>query len=111
MGVVEQITYGDTMVRYIESDGAIQGIRVFDYWFRKGQKDGWGNLDNLELLQFTGLLDKNGKEIYEGDIISDGTFTFPVTWDEKECRFNGIDSLEGSAKIIGNIYENPELLK
>lgn len=42
--------------------------------------------ENYILMQFTGLHDKNGKEIYEGDIV-------------KHCE------------VIGNIYENPELLK
>jgi len=80
---------------------------------------------DLELMQFTGLFDKNGKEIWEGDIIEcwhEGDFnatrqtcyvsygdgfwqldfgsqTFPFG-DEKFSEF----------EVIGNIYENPELL-
>ena len=82
------------------------------------------------LEQFTGLLDKNGKEIYEGDIVAltgwdkmkDGsTFTIRVVWFEQIAGFvvmnlknNGIPTsmktLTVDGEVIGNIHENPELL-
>lgn len=77
-----------------------------------------GSLDTIELCQYTGMKDTNGKEIYEGDI---------VLWiDSKENkRQNKVFFLEGAFRlrniyfelleygileVIGNIYENPELL-
>lgn len=73
--------------------------------------------DEYDLMQFTGLLDKNGKEIYEGDIVLICSFN-----DEKnlyEVIIKDIRHLPeefyGSnftwSEIIGNIYENPELIK
>ena len=85
--------------------------------------------ENVEHMQFTGLHDKNGKEIYEGDIIEfhsiDGNIPairLPVAWDEKSCGFHcsntrnsrGVDMASGydtiSGEIIGDIYQNPELI-
>lgn len=106
--------------------------KIYDDQFAYGQEDG---SDNVILMQYTGLKDKHGKEIYEGDIvelvntykgmntksiveIAFIDFTFAGKWKSEYspsgymynplCSYNfPIVTIE----VIGNIYENPELLK
>ena len=69
--------------------------------------------DRYVLMQYTGLKDKGGKEIYEGDIVKDNFGHWdkqpvemtPLFWHE----FIEYGLENASLEIIGNIYENPEL--
>lgn len=103
----------------------LAGQQRFMTWDGQVYKDG-KHID-LELMQYTGLKDINGKEIYDGDIvkvvrcgchkcIKFTPFESVVLYDGKCVRpfgsaENDTESNSENYEVIGNIYENPELIK
>ena len=80
--------------------------------------------NDVELMQYTGIKDKDNKKIYEGDIIfesfgekyykvifENGSFKAEFNGDFDEYSFDLIDVVAQGCEIVGNIYENPELIK
>lgn len=78
------------------------------------ETDGYYFIDSVDFLdQCTGLKDKNGKLIYEGDLVTNGADVFEVVWDynawvAQTKKFQ--EFLSEDYEIIGNIHENRELL-
>ena len=100
-----------------------KGVLVGEHW--EFGETNFMNFDEIVLMQSTGLVDKNGKEVFVGDIIKCTRGCLHEVYIEKEyggTYFGGMPAVylkelrEGYAwteheEIIGNIYENPELLE
>ena len=84
-------------------------------------KYNYRSIYDIELMEWTGLHDKNGKEIYEGDIFHIGSekILYVVEWIDcglkgrqiRNKSWIGLDYWKDDIEVIGNIYENTELIK
>ena len=99
-------------------------ITCSGYWWEEeftGQED-LADTPGFVVMQYTGLKDKNGKEIYEEDVLSksghrnrivkyviDAFIAEPIPFTEKDGPYR-LKNYTHGCEVIGNIYENPELL-
>lgn len=102
-------------------------ICVQTIYFEQGLPDSrdldYYDFDDIVLMQSTWLRDRNGKEIFEGDILGtkdgllNGVVEFNIglgMWTNSLLRYNNFErlcSIANSREIIGNIHTNPELLE
>ena len=98
-----------------------KGVLVGEHW--EFGETNFMSFDEIVIMQTTGLLDKNGKEIFEGDILGtkggllNGVVEYRSDlgmWTNSLIRYNNFERLctvANSREIIGNVHENPEFLE
>ena len=119
-------------IKYLDKVLEVKSIRfdtkVVEIYDESWNKYRFFNFDfeDVEFMENTGLKDKNGKYIYEGDIVTvNGTWNCIIEYKQSSCAFvlksidsrwstgyfSNYDDIEKMLEVIGNIYENEELVE
>lgn len=109
---------------YVMATGEIDLVTQITFeecWLKIATSDDWRMFNEVELMQYTSLKDKNGVEIYEGDVVEytgtdpyeDPSCCSVVEYDEDEfvCFDAGLSSCYYEVEVIGDKFQNPELLE
>ncbi len=111
------------MKREIKFRAWVKTIENMYSWKRLVNQRGWWEDKEYILMQFTGLLDRHQKPIYEGDIVRFGKIKSEIIFEEGAFKIKtaadwntqrGVfcyQEIPKEVEIIGNIYSNPELFK
>ena len=119
-----------TYIKYLDKVLELESIRfdtkVIEVYDESCNTYRYLDFEDVEFMENTGMKDKNGKYIYEGDIVTvNGTWDCIIEYKQSSCAFvlksidsrwsvgyfGNYDAIEKMLEVIGNVYENEELVE